>query len=105
MSKPVFTLEAFRDFALSKPPTESYNYHDINNCACAQYCKFLGVEYGDPVVSRAVIHSGLEYAASCANTWGELVSKLEKAMLDRSPFETHKPVSIFRSLWAQAQRD
>lgn len=43
--KPPLSLEAFLDWVETKPPEEEYVFHSWVNCACAQYAKFLGVEW------------------------------------------------------------
>lgn len=39
------SLEAFADWCEAKEPTETYYYMDGSSCACAQYCRHLGIEY------------------------------------------------------------
>lgn len=41
-----FSLEALLYWVENhKDPNETYEYFDVDNCALAQYCKFLGIDY------------------------------------------------------------
>lgn len=91
MSKPIFSLASFRDFAASKDPNEVYHYLDRDNCACAQYCKSLGLDYmKDDKVSVACSNNDLEICASVASiyssqgvhraSWGDLVRYLDRVI-------------------------
>lgn len=40
------TLQAFRDFAASKPTQEMYPYYDCDRCACAQFAAANRVRFG-----------------------------------------------------------
>lgn len=63
MSYPLFSLESFLAFVQTKDPTERYNYFNVNNCACAQYCDFVGATYGP----APTVQNGLERLASDTN--------------------------------------
>ena len=107
MSKPIFSYEAFRDFAASKDPSERFMYIDSQRCACAQYCATLGLDYRrDPAVHSACQKSGIEYAAAAAarddqmyGTWGELVQELDRRIaMPLQPLPTFAE-RIYHALW------
>lgn len=68
----------FEDFARKQPATWRYDYCDAENCACAQFCRSIGVDYGTNRRS-VMINSGLELVAmSGIHDWGELTKRLER---------------------------
>lgn len=55
MSKPVFSIHAFLDWAKSKDPTEEYFPSSGLDCALAQYGKHVGIPF--PCGGNNYVHS------------------------------------------------
>ena len=64
------TLEAFRDFAASKPAKERYDYYNIMNCACSQFIASAGRPKQD------VLEAAERIAMVRPWTFGALASRL-----------------------------
>jgi hypothetical protein len=58
MRNPI-SIEAFAEFCESKPVGEEYEYGNFANCAVAQYCRTLGIEYSVAALPR-VVNNGFE---------------------------------------------
>jgi hypothetical protein len=92
MRNPI-SIEAFAEFCERKPAGEVYEYGDFANCAVAQYCRTLGIEYSVAALPR-VVNNGFEKpvgfwqtAELCAvkastRTFGDLAQRLRAAMAE-----------------------
>lgn len=115
MSKPIFSKEAFLDFARSKDPNEEFRYLNGQTCACSQYCSSIGLNYHrDQRVRLSCLDSGIEHLASHASieyssdnditervcSWGYLVEYIE-GDLNKSKTRrvVERPSRLFYALW------
>lgn len=85
-------LDAFGEFAKSKPADETYEYMKPGECACAQFAIHMGMEaqyigLTDPTqmfnVPEGYIFTEAElYAASKPHTFGALAERIKDRTLD-----------------------
>lgn len=87
------TLLAFRDFAASKDPRETFTYTSRCNCACGQFARHIGLH--DEWMSADLITTspwghlndmartaggGDGWLTPSATPWGDLVKRLDEAL-------------------------
>lgn len=115
MSRPIFSKEAFLDFAKSKDPEEEFRYLNSKVCACSQYCSSLGLSYAtDQRVRQSCLDSGIELLASHASieyardnntiervcTWGYLAQYIQDAINKPNIVRVaQRPSRLFYALW------
>ena len=76
------TLEKqFYDFCSKKPKDEHYSYFDINNCACTQFAKSIGVNY----IKRSYYYDLERIASRIPHTFGALTERMEEFLNESSP--------------------
>jgi len=102
MFNPDLSVRAFRDFAASKDPNDTYNYLDHKNCGIAQFVQAQG--WPTAQASGSSVRPGvgiykvktsdeLEEAAggratgSFTQTWGDVVKRCDK-ILAREPVQS-----------------
>ena len=65
--------EQFYDFVSKKPKDETYNYYDVETCACSQFAASIGVDY-----KRVYFHVPERIAARIPHTFGALTKRMEE---------------------------
>lgn len=86
MSRNVFSLESFLDFAKRKPADESYEYSHPYHCACFQYFESIGLR---------AFYLSFEYNEKYANTW--------ELLADPGCQSQRMDAAEHRSLWTWGQ--
>jgi hypothetical protein len=76
LAKPLFSLESFLDFAKSKPANETYDFINYHTCPAAQYCRFLGVDYGIAPTRDIEVCAG-DLLNEGDWTWGALIGRVQ----------------------------